>query len=130
MTNEQLENVIEFSNSTEANNKSKKEMYDNERFFASTQELNTLALQTMITRLQATANPETPKNKIINANGTWQSISKWGQNDGLDDDGGLVFSSHQKRNNLAVQSRDFSVSFLFWMWHQTFFLFPFGDSLL
>jgi len=91
VTNEQLENVIEFSNSTETNTKSRKKMYYNERYYASTQELNTLALKTTITRSQATANPEKPETEIINANGTWQSISKWGQNDGLDDDQQTAF---------------------------------------
>jgi hypothetical protein len=47
--------------------------------------LNTLALTTRITRSQANKDQNDTGKRKINANGTWwQSIVKWGENDGLD----------------------------------------------
>lgn len=58
--------------------------YKNERFCSPFQNLNSLAMQTTITRSEAEENLNAPQKEIINANGTWQSIAKWGENNGLD----------------------------------------------
>jgi hypothetical protein len=38
----------------------------------------------MIMRSQANKDLNATEKEIVNANGAWQSISKWGNNDGLD----------------------------------------------
>jgi hypothetical protein len=55
-------------------------------------QLNTLAMQTTISRSQADEeDPNAPEKAIICANGSWQSISKWGENDGLDEEQQTAF---------------------------------------
>jgi hypothetical protein len=85
LSNLELETVVEFNNPDEDQGNTRQEFYPKNRFSSTTNNLNTLAMQTTITRSQMNDddNNETEK-EIINANGTWQSISKWGENDGLD----------------------------------------------
>jgi hypothetical protein len=56
-----------------------------ETFRPTHQNLNTLALSTTITRTQANEGSDGVEKEIISANGTWQSIQKWGENEVLDD---------------------------------------------
>ena len=76
-----LEDVIEISQHPEIYGNPYQTEYAAERFESTKTKLNTLAMQTTISRSQADDNTE---KTIINANGTWQSISKWGENEGLD----------------------------------------------
>jgi hypothetical protein len=63
-----------------------------ERFWPTYQNLNTLALSTTtITRTQANEGSDGVEKEIISANGTWQSIQKWGENEMLDDDQQMAF---------------------------------------
>jgi hypothetical protein len=55
------------------------------------QNLNTLALLTTIRRTQTNEGIDGVEKGIINANGTWQSILRWGKNEGLDDDQQMAF---------------------------------------
>jgi hypothetical protein len=80
----ELDNVIEDSPTDDNTVNSEPKLYPNSRFVSTTNNLNTLALQTTITRSQASDDISNGKKDIINANGTWQSITKWGENDGLD----------------------------------------------
>jgi hypothetical protein len=61
-------------------------LYPEKRFCSPYQNLNTLAMQTTLTRSEEDENPNKPISEIVNANGTWQSIAKWGKNNGLDDE--------------------------------------------
>jgi hypothetical protein len=65
--------------------------YTAERYSSTTNNLNTLAMQTTITRSEANDDANSPEKETINANGTWQSIAKWGVNDGLDDEQQTAF---------------------------------------
>ena len=60
------------------------EMASRRPIYSSTSELNTLAMQTTISRSQANDDPNKTEKEIVDANKTWQSISKWGKNEGLD----------------------------------------------
>ena len=76
-----LEDAIEIRQHTEHYENQYQTEYTGERFRSKKSQLNTLAMETTISRSQANDNTE---RTIINANGTWQSISKWGENEGLD----------------------------------------------
>jgi hypothetical protein len=77
----ELEDAIEISQLSETHEISYEREYGAKRFETTKSELNTLAMQITISRSQINDNTE---RTIINANGTWQSISKWGENEGLD----------------------------------------------
>ena len=83
-SNTELETVIESSNQEETDGNARQQPYPEERFRTTTNNLNTLALRTTITRSQTNDDPNATEKEIIDANGTWQSIAKWGENDGLD----------------------------------------------
>jgi hypothetical protein len=90
--NAELESVIEHSNPDDDRRDFRQTGYPEERSVKTTQELNTLAMQTTISRSQADdEDPNAPEKVIINANGSWQSISKWGENDGLDSEQQTAF---------------------------------------
>jgi hypothetical protein len=76
-----LEDAIEISQHPENHGISYEIDYAAKRHEATKTELNTLAMSTTISRSQIDDNTE---RTVINANGTWQSISKWGENEGLD----------------------------------------------
>ena len=76
-----LEDVIEIRDDRSNFSNRNQTEYADQRFHSTKTELNRLAMQTTISRCQA---DEYTERTIINANGTWQSISKWGGNDGLD----------------------------------------------
>jgi hypothetical protein len=81
----ELETIIEFTE--DVGNKKKRRQNTKEgvdRFSQTKEVLNTLALTTLITRSRANEDQNVPGGTKINANGTWQSIVKWGENDGLD----------------------------------------------
>jgi hypothetical protein len=83
--NAELESVIEHSNPDDNQQDSRPTGYPEDRCVRTTMQLNTLAMQTTISRSQADEeDPNAPEKAIICANGSWQSISKWGENDGLD----------------------------------------------
>ena len=84
VSNAELENVVEYSNPNENHRDVRQKAYETERFFSSTTNLNTLALRTTITRSQANEDINATEKELIDANGTWQSISNWGKNEGLD----------------------------------------------
>jgi hypothetical protein len=87
-----LDSVIEFSNSEDTRQGNpRKTSEPTERFGTMHQNLNTLALSTIITRTQANEGSDGVEKEIINANGTWQSIQKWGENEGLDDEQQTAF---------------------------------------
>jgi hypothetical protein len=50
-----------------------------------------LAMMTTITKTQANEGSDDMEKENINANGTWQSMLKWGENEGLDDDQQTAF---------------------------------------
>jgi hypothetical protein len=50
-----------------------------------------LAMTMTITRTQANEGNDNVEKEIIYANGTWQSIPKWGENEGLGDDQQMAF---------------------------------------
>jgi hypothetical protein len=50
-----------------------------------------LALSTTITRTQANEGIDGVEKEIISANGTWQLIQKWGENEVIDDDQQTAF---------------------------------------
>jgi hypothetical protein len=82
-----LETVIEFSNSEDIRQGNpQKTSEPTERFRPTHLNLNTLALSTTLTRTQADEGSDGVEKEIINANGAWQSIQKWGKNEVLDDD--------------------------------------------
>jgi hypothetical protein len=89
-TEVELETVIEFSNSEESK-KGRQKSYQTERFCSTRHNLNTLAMTTTITRSQESEALNDVVKEIVNANGTWQSILKWGKNGGLDDDQQTAF---------------------------------------
>jgi hypothetical protein len=80
----ELETVIEFHNSEDVYRDSREKSYPTDRFCSTKLTLNTLALRTIITRMQANESNIVGEKDMINANGTWQSISKWGENEGLE----------------------------------------------
>jgi len=80
----ELETVIEFSNDEDNHGDTQQKQYGPERFFSTIKDLNMLSMTTTITRSQANDGLSNTENEIINANGTWQSIAKWGENEGLD----------------------------------------------
>ena len=82
----ELETVIEFTNLEDNEGDVRQKPYPTERFCSTTNHLNTLALRTRVTRTQATEDDHAAERKIISANGTWQSIARWGENEGLDGD--------------------------------------------
>jgi hypothetical protein len=87
-----LESVIESRNSKDIRQGNPgKTAEPAERFRPMHQNLNTLALSTTITRTQANEGSDGVEKEIISANGTWQSIQKWGENDVLDDDQQIAF---------------------------------------
>jgi hypothetical protein len=65
--------------------------YPEKRFCSTSRNLNTLAMQTTITRSEANEDTDIPQKEIVNANGTWQSIAKWGENNGLDEEQQTAF---------------------------------------
>jgi hypothetical protein len=77
-----LEDAIEIRQHPENHRISYETDYGAKRYEADKSKLNTLAMQTTISRSQK--NEENTETTIINANGTWDSISKWGENEGLD----------------------------------------------
>jgi hypothetical protein len=84
--------VIEFSNAEDIRQGNpQKKLEPAERFRPTHQNLNTLALSTTITRTQANEGSDGVKKEIISANGTWQSIQKWGESGVLDDDQQTAF---------------------------------------
>jgi hypothetical protein len=87
----EMETVIEYSESAKIDGDWQQNQYPPERFVSTKNNLNTLSLQTTITRVQANENSNETEREIINANGTWQSISKWGKNDGLDEEQQTAF---------------------------------------
>ena len=48
-------------------------------------------MQTTISRSQANDDLNKTEKAIVDANGTWQSISKWGENEGLDQEQQTAF---------------------------------------
>ena len=82
----ELETVIEFTHLEDNKEDVRQKPYPTERFCSTTNHLNTLALRTRVTRTQATEDDHAAERKIISANGTWQSIARWGENEGLDGD--------------------------------------------
>jgi hypothetical protein len=83
--NTELESVIEYSNRDDNEGDFRATGYPDDRLVRTTLQLNTLAMQTTISRSQANEeDPNAPEKVIILANGSWQSILKWGENDGLD----------------------------------------------
>ena len=87
----ELETVIEFSNSEEIQKNARQKSYETERFCSTRHNLNTLVMSTTITRTQANEGNDDVVKEIIHANGSWQSILKWGENEGLDDDQQTAF---------------------------------------
>ena len=84
-TKPDLETIIEFSNvDGKKRGNGKDTNAANYRYCQTKKFLNTLALETIITRTQANEDQNGTGKKRINANGTWQSIVEWGENDGLD----------------------------------------------
>ena len=87
-----LDSVIEFSNSEDTRQGNPRNISEpTERFRTMHQNLNALALSAIITRTQANEGSDGMEKEIINANGTWQSIQKWGENEGLDDEQQTAF---------------------------------------
>jgi len=86
-----LETVIQFGNLEDSLENSSKKRYLSERFCSTRHNLNTLAMKTTIMRTQTNEGVDTTEKEIVNANGTWQSILKWGQNERLDDDQQTAF---------------------------------------
>jgi hypothetical protein len=80
----ELKTVIKFSNPEDNHGRAKPIPYKAEIFCSTTNNLNLLALQTTITKSQAIEDPKAPEKEIMNTNGTWESIAKWGKNGGLD----------------------------------------------
>ncbi len=87
----ELENAIEFIHPDDNQGDIQQKPYSTERFCSTTNNLNTLALRTRITRTQANEAIHATEREIISANGTWQSISRWGENEGLDGDQQTAF---------------------------------------
>jgi hypothetical protein len=87
----ELETVIEFSNSEDTRGKSREKTYAKGRFCPTQHNLNSLAMKTTITRTQANEGTDEVEKDLIDATGTWQSILKWGENEGLDDDQQTAF---------------------------------------
>ena len=87
----ELENVIEFIHLEDNQGDIQQQQYPTERLCSTTDNLNTLALRTRITRTQANEAIHATEREIISANGTWQSISRWGENEGLDGDQQTAF---------------------------------------
>jgi hypothetical protein len=87
----ELENVIEFIHLEDNQGDIQQQQYATERFCSTTDNLNTLALRTRITRTQANEAIHATEKEIVIANGTWQSISRWGENEGLDGDQQTAF---------------------------------------
>ena len=81
----ELKSIIEFNDAV-GNNKKRRNKTNGEasRYCQTKEYLNTLALTTVITRAQADEDRNDTGRSKIYANGTWQSIVKWGENDGLD----------------------------------------------
>jgi hypothetical protein len=79
-----LKNIIEYSSIADNHGNGRQKAYPTESVQSMNNNLNTLALQTMIAQSQAGDAFNSVKKAIIKANGTWQSISKWGKNEGLD----------------------------------------------
>jgi hypothetical protein len=87
----ELESVLEFTNLEDNQGKSGWNTYPTGRFCSTQSILNMLALKTIITRTQADEGVEDVEKEIIDANGTWQSILRWGQNERLDEDQKTAF---------------------------------------
>jgi hypothetical protein len=87
----ELQGVIQECDLKDNSDRPQSMVYPVERFVSTTQNLNTLAMHTIITRSEANEDPNTPEKEIVNANGTWQSIAKWGENDGLDNEQQTAF---------------------------------------
>ena len=83
-----LEDAIEISQHPENHGISYETEYGAQRYEATKTQLNSLAMETTISRSEINDNTE---RTIVNANGTWQSISKWGESDGLDGDQQTAF---------------------------------------
>jgi hypothetical protein len=79
----ELENAIEFIHLEDNQGDIQQKLYPTERFCSTTNNLNTLALRTRITRTQANEAIHAMEREVISANGTWQSISRWGENEDL-----------------------------------------------
>jgi hypothetical protein len=87
-----LESVIECSNSEDIRQGNPRKTSEPiERFRPTHQNLNMLALSTTITRTQANEGIDGVEKEIISANGTWQLIQKWGENEVIDDDQQTAF---------------------------------------
>ena len=83
----ELETVFQFTHLEDNEGDVRQNPYPTERFRSTTNHLNTLALRTRVTRTaQATEDEHATETKIISADGTWQSIARWGENGGLDGD--------------------------------------------
>jgi hypothetical protein len=87
----ELENAIEFIHLEDNQGDIQQKPYSTERFCSATNNLNMLALRTRITRTQANEAIHAMEREIISVNGTWQSISRWGENEGLDGDQQTAF---------------------------------------
>jgi hypothetical protein len=79
----ELENSIEFIHLEDNQGDIQQKRYPTERFYSATNNLNTLALRTRITRTQANEAIHATEREIISVNGAWQSISRWGENEDL-----------------------------------------------
>jgi hypothetical protein len=78
VSNEELETIIiKHSNPEDNHGDFRQKMYRTEQLCSTAKSINMLALQTMIMKILM------PHKRNINANGTWQSISKWGKSEGL-----------------------------------------------
>jgi hypothetical protein len=87
----ELENAIEFIHLEDNQGDIQQKPYPTESFCSTTNNLNTLSLRTRITQTQANEAIHATEREIISANGTWQSISRWGENEGLDGDQQTAF---------------------------------------
>jgi hypothetical protein len=87
-----LESVIEFSNPEDIRQGNpQKTLEPTERFRPTHHYLNRLALSSIIRRTQANEGNDGVQKEIINVNGTWQSIQRWGKNEVLDDNQQTAF---------------------------------------
>ena len=87
----ELETVIEFINDEDNDGDSKEKQYEIVRHVSTVNDLNMLSMRTIITRSEANEDRSIPEREIIDANGTWQSISNWGGNEGLDEEQQTAF---------------------------------------
>jgi hypothetical protein len=79
----ELENAIELIHLEDNRGDIQQKPYPTERFCSTTNNLNTLALRTRITRTQANEAIHATEREIISVNGTWQSILRWGEHEDL-----------------------------------------------